>query len=198
MTAPNAAATEARTMRYQVIGMDCPDDIAAIEKTARAVAGIAEAHVSLASHAMTVRSAAGLAPLSELERAVSGLGFRLDRHEPRGDGGAAPLTSSHIAPGSKRARWIVVTLNLGYGVVEMIGGFLSGSQAVKADALDFIGDGLISFLGLLALGWYPVWRARAALVQGLFLGAQGVGPPPVIVREGLAGGAMPRTRPASG
>ncbi len=124
MTAPNAAATEARTMRYQVIGMDCPDDIAAIEKTARAVAGIAEAHVSLASHAMTVRSAAGLAPLSELERAVSGLGFRLDRHEPRGDGGAAPLTSSHLAPGSKRTLWIVVTLNLGYGVVEMIGGFL--------------------------------------------------------------------------
>ena len=46
--------------------------------------------------------------------------------------------------------WVVVLLNVGYGLIEMVGGFLSDSQALKADALDFVGDGLISFLGLLA------------------------------------------------
>ena len=55
-------------------------------------------------------------------------------------------------------------LNVGYGLIETVGGFLSDSQALKADALDFVGDGLISFLGLLALGWRPVWRARSASV----------------------------------
>lgn len=81
---------------------------------------------------------------------------------------------SHITPAYKRALWIVVLLNVGYGLVELIGGFLADSQALKADALDFIGDGTISFLGLLAISWRPVWRARSALIQGVFLGTLGV------------------------
>jgi cation diffusion facilitator family transporter len=70
---------------------------------------------------------------------------------------------------------VVVLLNVGYGIVELGGGFLSGSQALKADALDFLGDGLITFLGLIAIGWGLVWRARAALTQGIFLGVLGLG-----------------------
>jgi Co/Zn/Cd efflux system component len=56
----------------------------------------------------------------------------------------------------------------------VVGGFLSGSQALKADALDFLGDGMITFLGLLAIGWSLTWRAKSALIQGLFLGALGL------------------------
>lgn len=86
-----------------------------------------------------------------------------------------PKDMAHITPGYRRALWIVVALNIGYGVAEAIGGFISGSQALKADALDFLGDGLITFLGLLAIGWSLVWRARSALIQGLFLATLGVG-----------------------
>jgi cation diffusion facilitator family transporter len=86
-----------------------------------------------------------------------------------------PRDLAHITPAYKRALWIVVGLNVGYGLVEMVGGFISGSQALKADALDFLGDGLISLLGLLAIGWSLAWRARSALIQGLFLAALGVG-----------------------
>jgi Co/Zn/Cd efflux system component len=174
--ASSSAAAE-RLVRYQVIGMDCSDDVAKIEKAARSIAGVEDARVSLASHTMAVRLGDGLAPPPELEQAVSGLGFRLNRLDTRGAGDAdeLPADLTHITPGYKRALWIVITLNVGYGVVEMVGGFLSGSQAVKADALDFVGDGLISLLGLLAIGWHPIWRARAALIQGLFLGALGLG-----------------------
>ena len=49
------------------------------------------------------------------------------------------------APGYRRALWIVVLINAGYGIVEMAGGFLADSQALKADALDFLGDGVITF-----------------------------------------------------
>lgn len=86
-----------------------------------------------------------------------------------------PKDLAHITPAYRRALWIVIGLNVGYGLVEMAGGFISGSQALKADALDFLGDGLISFLGLLAIGWSLPWRARSALLQGLFLAALGVG-----------------------
>ena len=80
-----------------------------------------------------------------------------------------------MKPDYRRALTIVVVLNLGYGIIEMAGGFLSDSQALKADALDFVGDGLITLLGLLAIGWSLAWRTRAALLQGLFLGALGLG-----------------------
>ena len=85
-----------------------------------------------------------------------------------------PKDLSHVTPAYRRALWTVVLLNTVYGVVEMAGGLLSGSQALRADALDFLGDGLITFLGLLAIGWSLRWRARAALIQGLFLGGLGV------------------------
>ena len=63
-----------------------------------------------------------------------------------------PKDLSHITPSYRRTLWIVVLLNVGYGLTEMIGGFLADSQALKADALDFLGDGSITFLGLLAIG----------------------------------------------
>jgi len=59
--------------------------------------------------------------------------------------------------------------------VEIVGGFIAGSQSVKADALDFIGDGVISFLGLIAVGWGLAARAKAALLQGIFLSVLGAG-----------------------
>lgn len=83
--------------------------------------------------------------------------------------------SQHSQPGYRRALWIVVLLNAGYGIVEMTGGWLSGSQALKADALDFLGDGLITLLGIVALSWRPEVRSRVALIQGLFLGSLGLG-----------------------
>jgi Co/Zn/Cd efflux system component len=86
-----------------------------------------------------------------------------------------PKDLSSIPRGYKRALWIVVSLNLGYGLVEMAGGFFAGSQALKADALDFVGDGAITAMGLIAIGWRPIWRARLALLQGLFLAAMGIG-----------------------
>ena len=77
------------------------------------------------------------------------------------------------SPGYRRALWIVIALNVGYGAIELVGGFLANSQALKADALDFLGDGSITLLGLLAIGWSAIWRARSALLQGLFLGILG-------------------------
>ncbi|OYW83588.1 MAG: cation transporter [Asticcacaulis sp. 32-58-5] len=72
-------------------------------------------------------------------------------------------------PAYRRALWIVVLLNLGFGLSEMAGGFLAGSEALKADALDFLGDGSITLLGLLALNWQAKTRSKIALAQGVFL-----------------------------
>lgn len=78
-------------------------------------------------------------------------------------------------PAYRRALWLVILLNLGFGIVEIVGGFMADSQALKADALDFLGDGSISLLGLIALGWAPRARSKIAMAQGLFLGVLGLG-----------------------
>ena len=176
MSATDSIST-AEPIRYRVTGMDCASCAAKIEKAARGV-GVKDVKVSTATQIMTLRTQPGR--LAEVERAVTEIGHQLDRLDaPRAseasDDDELPKDLSHITPAYKRALWIVVALNVGYGLVEIVGGFLAGSQALKADALDFLGDGLITFLGLLAIGWSLLWRARSALIQGLFLGLLGLG-----------------------
>lgn len=74
----------------------------------------------------------------------------------------------------RRALWIVASINMAYGFVEMAAGFLAHSEALKADALDFFGDGVITGFALIAFSWRALWRARTAFAQGIFLGAMGV------------------------
>ena len=170
--------SEPTTVHYRVTGMDCTDCVTKIEKAARKVSGVEEVRVSLTSQVMTLRLHNVSASLPEVERAVIGLGYRLARVDvpsAGADDDDLPADRSHLTPAYKRALWIVILLNVGYGLVEMVGGFISDSQALKADALDFVGDGVISFVGLLAIGWRPIWRARSALIQGLFLAALGIG-----------------------
>lgn len=168
----------ARVVRYHVIGMDCANDAAEIEEAVRGIGGVQQVKVSTATQVMSLRAHEPAPLLTQIEEAVGRLGYQLQRMddvEPvGGDDDELPKGMARIPAGYKRALWIVVLLNVGYGVVEMVGGFISGSQALKADALDFVGDGLITFLALLAMSWSLRWRARSALIQGLFLGALGL------------------------
>lgn len=176
------AAESPETIRYRVTGMDCASCAAKIEGAAGKVEGVENVRVSIASGLMTLDVDDPAARLPVVEGAVTDLGYRLARV---GQGRANTADDdddddkipdlSHVTPAYKRALWIVVLLNVGYGVIEIGGSFLAGSQALQADALDFIGDGLISFLGLMAVGWGLAARAKAALLQGIFLALLGLG-----------------------
>lgn len=159
-----------QAMRYRVIGMDCAHDAREIEEAARESGAVRDVRVSVSSQVMTVHLADTGSP-ETVTRAVQDIGYRLESMTDVAD----DRTATHASPAYVRALWIVIVLNAGYGVIEMAGGFLSGSQALKADALDFLGDGLITLLGVIAIGWGLVWRARSALIQGIFLGVLGIG-----------------------
>lgn len=66
----------------------------------------------------------------------------------------------------RRALWAVILINLVMFAVEITAGFASGSQALKADALDFAGDTLTYTISLLVIGSSLALRARAALFKG--------------------------------
>ncbi len=74
----------------------------------------------------------------------------------------------------RRALWAVIAINGAMFLVEMAAGILAGSQALKADALDFLGDTATYSISLFVIGMPLVWRARAALFKGLSLGAMGL------------------------
>lgn len=77
-------------------------------------------------------------------------------------------------PEYRRRLWIVIAINAGMFFIEMIGGVLAGSQALQADALDFLGDTLTYGLSLAVIGMSLKARATAALVKGISLTVMGV------------------------
>ena len=86
-----------------------------------------------------------------------------------------PKDLGKVSSGYRRALWIVAALNVGYACIEAVASFAARSEALKADALDFLGDGVITGLGLVALRWNDAARARAAVTQGVFLAVLGLG-----------------------
>jgi Co/Zn/Cd efflux system component len=41
-------------------------------------------------------------------------------------------------PAYRRALWIVIVLNLGFGLIEIVGGFLADSQALKGASQNLV------------------------------------------------------------
>lgn len=70
--------------------------------------------------------------------------------------------------------WIVIALNAAMFGVEMTAGRLADSQALQADALDFLGDAATYGISLAVIGASLRVRATAALAKGLSLLAMGL------------------------
>lgn len=78
------------------------------------------------------------------------------------------------SPTYKRAlRW-VIAINATMFLVEMGAGLSAHSQALKADALDFLGDTMTYAVSFYVIGRSLRWRTNAAVFKGLSLGAVGI------------------------
>lgn len=73
-----------------------------------------------------------------------------------------------MSDGYKRALIAVIAVNAVMFVVEMTAGITSGSQSLKADALDFASTATYG-LNLMVIGASVKTRARASLVKGVSL-----------------------------
>ena len=69
----------------------------------------------------------------------------------------------------KRRLWVVIALNAMMFIVEMSAGHLAKSQALQADALDFLGDALTYGISLAVIGASIRVRTNAALAKGVSL-----------------------------
>ena len=71
----------------------------------------------------------------------------------------------------KRRLWLVIAINATMFLVEMGAGALAGSQALQADALDFLGDATTYVISLAVIGTSIQIRARASILKALSLTA---------------------------
>ena len=69
----------------------------------------------------------------------------------------------------KRVLWGVIFINAAMFFVEMLAGRFAGSQALQADALDFLGDALTYGMSLAVIGMSLKVRSMAALLKGVSL-----------------------------
>lgn len=74
----------------------------------------------------------------------------------------------------RRALYAVIALNAGMFAVEIAAGSVARSQALFADALDFLADALTYGLSLWVIGRPLATRSKVALLKGLSLLAMGI------------------------
>lgn len=69
---------------------------------------------------------------------------------------------------------LVLLVNAGMFVVELVSGLLAGSVALLADSLDMLGDALVYGFSLYVVARGPLWKARAAVAKAAVMGLFGV------------------------
>ncbi len=79
-----------------------------------------------------------------------------------------------VSPRYRAILWIVIGINAAMFVFETGASIAAESMALRADALDFLGDTLTYGLTLLAIGHSLRWRAAAALFKGFTLLGMGL------------------------
>lgn len=84
------------------------------------------------------------------------------------------VTFEGLSADYRRRLWVVIAINATIFFVEMGAGALAGSQALQADALDFLGDAATYGLSLAVIGASLQVRARAALLKGISLTLMGL------------------------
>lgn len=85
-----------------------------------------------------------------------------------------PAPNPLNSPRWRRALWIALGVNTVMFAAEMSASFASDSMALRADALDFLGDAANYAISLAVVGMALAWRARAALLKGVTLALFGL------------------------
>lgn len=86
-------------------------------------------------------------------------------HEAKFDGASVAYKRTLIA---------VIVINGAMFITEIVAGITAGSQALLADALDFLGDTVTYAISLAVIGMPLIVRARAALFKGVSLALMGL------------------------
>lgn len=75
----------------------------------------------------------------------------------------------------RRVLRVVLWINLGMFLAELVAGIIAHSTALLADSADMLGDAIVYGFSLYVIARAPVWQSRAALLKGIIMAAFGIG-----------------------
>jgi len=74
----------------------------------------------------------------------------------------------------KSVLWVIIAINVAMFFIELVASFGANSMALRADALDFLGDSFTYAITLIAIGFSLKWRASVAMFKGITLAIMGI------------------------
>lgn len=84
------------------------------------------------------------------------------------------VPAARHSPRYRRVLWAALLINAAMFGIEILAGLQANSVSLLADSADFFGDAANYGISLVVLGMTLTWRARAALLKGLTMGAFGL------------------------
>ncbi|WP_158047439.1 cation transporter [Skermanella pratensis] len=88
--------------------------------------------------------------------------------------GGCSSTKPPVDKTYRRVLWTALAINAGMFLTELAASAAADSVSLLADSVDFLADAANYAISLLVLGMALRWRARAALLKGVSLGAVGL------------------------
>jgi len=79
-----------------------------------------------------------------------------------------------LSNGYKKVLVWIIGINFSLFLIEIFSSHIANSMALRADALDFLGDSVTYTISLLAIAWAPTKRAWVAVLKGLILALMGL------------------------
>lgn len=170
---------------FNVAKMDCAAEEQLIRMKLTNHQEIEQLQFDLAHRQLTVLHAGPVEPIAQTLSELR-LDSRLLETE---HAGLAELTEE--APEDRRLLIMVLLINAGFFVVEMIAGFAAKSMGLVADSLDMLADALVYGLALYAVGREVTAQKRIATISGYFQLTLAVGGLIEVVRRFMEGEQEP-------
>lgn len=145
---------------FKVSGMDCPSEEQMIRMKFNEVASVKQLEFNLPKRILTVYHEGNL---EEVNEALSSLNMGSELVGTEQTEATVEADRDHE---QKKLLIIVLLINLGMFVVELVTGYLANSIGLVGDSLDMLADATVYGLSLLAVGGLIARKKHVAKISG--------------------------------
>lgn len=146
---------------FHISKMDCPSEENLVRMKLEGIAAIKKLEFNLGKRELSVFHSE---KNSEIESRLEDLHLGTTLLESS----KTDEQSGHVDKQELKLLWIVLLINFGFFVIEIISGFLANSMGLVADSLDMLADSIVYGLSLWAVGAALTRKKRVATLSGYF------------------------------
>lgn len=169
---------------FKITKMDCPSEEQMIRMKLEGITQIKELKFDIPNRMLEVVHEDDVTPIAT---SIDELDFDATRL------GTADIewTATKDQGIQRKALWLILIINFGLFVVEIITGFIANSMGLVADSIDMLADSLVYGLSLYAVGSHLARKKMIARISGYFQLSLAVLGFVEVVRRFLGAGDMP-------